>query len=163
YGARRLFIVGAALFGIGSLVASEATSVTSLLIGEAVIEGIGASLMMPATLAILSNTFDGHERAKAFAIWGATAGAAVASGPVLTLVALVLLGAFVALERAKWRAAADPLFELSQLRFLGFRYGLLTTAVLAMGQLGFLFVLPVLLQEGQHLSAVETGVWLVPS
>ena len=48
-----------------------------LIVGEALIEGIGASLMMPATLAILSTTFDGRERAKAFAVWGATAGVAV--------------------------------------------------------------------------------------
>ncbi|HEV3225393.1 MAG TPA: MFS transporter, partial [Acidimicrobiales bacterium] len=83
YGPRRMFIIGAALFGVGSLIASESTSVGMLLVGEAVIEGIGASLMMPSTLAILSNTFDGTERAKAFAIWGATAGAAVAFGPVV--------------------------------------------------------------------------------
>jgi MFS family permease len=44
-----------------------------------------------------------------------------------------------------------------------FRYGLLTAAVLAMGQLGLLFVLPVLLQDGQHLSAIESGLWVVPS
>ena len=262
YGARRMFIIGAALFGVGSLLASEAQSVTTLIVGEAIIEGIGASLMMPATLAILSNTFDGHERAKAFSIWGAASGAAVAFGPLLggflttnyswrwafrinvivaplavlgavlfmqrtrsaerrprvdapgaTLIgsgtfcivfalsqggiygwlrplqdftigsldvwpesrpisivvpmvalAIVLLVAFVALERRKERRASDPLFELSQLRYLSFRYGLLTTAVLAMGQLGFLFVLPVLLQDGaQHLSAIETGVWLVPT
>src|SRR5439155_5138826 len=70
----------------------------------------------------------------------------------MVLIAGVVLGAFVALERRKERRASDPLFELSQLRYLSFRYGLLTTAVLAMGQLGFLFVLPVLLQDGaQHL------------
>src|SRR3954447_14015397 len=84
--------------------------------------------------------------------------------PVIAVAAVLLLGAFVALEAHKERVASDPLFELSQLRYLSFRYGLLTTAVLAMGQLGFLFVLPVLLQDGtQHLSAIETGVWLLPS
>jgi predicted MFS family arabinose efflux permease len=57
--------------------------VPSLLVGEAVIEGIGASLMMPSTLAILSNTFQGPERATAFSAWGATAGSAVAFGPVI--------------------------------------------------------------------------------
>src|SRR2546430_16457580 len=35
--------------------------------------------------------------------------------------------------------------------------------VLAMGQLGFLFVVPVFLQDGEHLSAVENGLWLLPS
>ena len=46
-----MFIVGAATFGAGSLLASVATSVPTLVFGEAVIEGIGASLMMPATIA----------------------------------------------------------------------------------------------------------------
>ncbi|HEY4333709.1 MAG TPA: MFS transporter, partial [Ilumatobacteraceae bacterium] len=83
YGHRRLFMIGVALFGTGSLIASESHSVGMLIIGEAVIEGIGAALMTPATLAILSTTFRGRERATAFAAWGAAAGAAVAFGPVL--------------------------------------------------------------------------------
>src|SRR4051794_24502351 len=83
YGHRRLFIIGVTLFGLGSLLASEAPSVGFLILGEAVIEGVGAALMTPATLAILSTTFKGRERATAFAAWGATAGAAVAFGPVV--------------------------------------------------------------------------------
>src|SRR5438874_8540008 len=46
YGHRKIFIIGVALFGVGSLLASFATSVGQLIVGEAVIEGIGASLMM---------------------------------------------------------------------------------------------------------------------
>jgi hypothetical protein len=53
-----------------SFVASISQSVPELVIGEAVIEGIGAALMMPATLAILSGTFRGKERGTAFAMWG---------------------------------------------------------------------------------------------
>ena len=83
YGHRRIFVVGAALFGVGSLLASESRSVAELIVGEAMIEGIGASLMLPATLAILSSTFKGRERGTAFAVWGATAGVAVACGPVV--------------------------------------------------------------------------------
>jgi len=83
YGHRRIFIIGAGLFGVGSLVASISTSVPELIIGEAIIEGIGASLMLPSTLAILSTTFKGRERATAFAAWGATAGVAAAFGPVV--------------------------------------------------------------------------------
>jgi EmrB/QacA subfamily drug resistance transporter len=83
YGHRRIFIVGAALFGAGSLLASISTSVGELILGEAIIEGIGASLMLPTTLAILSGTFKGRERATAFAAWGATAGVAAAFGPVV--------------------------------------------------------------------------------
>lgn len=83
YGHRRLFIIGTSLFGLGSLLASVSNSVGMLILGEAIVEGIGAALMTPSTLAILSNTFTGRERAKAFAAWGAAAGAAVAFGPVL--------------------------------------------------------------------------------
>ena len=83
YGHRRLFMIGASLFGLGSLMASMSHSVGMLILGEAVVEGIGAALMTPSTLAILSTTFRGRERGTAFAAWGAAAGAAVAFGPVL--------------------------------------------------------------------------------
>src|SRR5580700_2709193 len=83
YGHKRIFIIGAALFGIGSLLASISTSVGELILGEAIIEGMGASLMLPTTLAILSGTFKGRERTTAFAAWGATAGVAAAFGPVV--------------------------------------------------------------------------------
>src|SRR5450432_1429298 len=83
FGARRMFIIGAALFALGSLIASLSTGVPSLVIGEAIIEGAGASLMLPATMSIMSGTFVGRERATAFAAWGAVLGAAVAFGPLL--------------------------------------------------------------------------------
>ncbi len=83
FGHRRIFVIGATLFGIGSLIAALSQSVPQLVIGEAVIEGIGASLMMPSSLAILSKTFVGHERAVAFGLWGAVGGASAAFGPVV--------------------------------------------------------------------------------
>jgi predicted MFS family arabinose efflux permease len=81
---------------------------------------------------------------------------------VVFALAILIFTMFVVIERRKEREARDPLFEFGQLRHLGFRYGLLTTMVLAMGQFGLLFVLPFLLQSGKHLSALETGLWLVP-
>jgi hypothetical protein len=83
--------------------------------------------------------------------------------PIAFAIAAVLLTTFVFVERAKERHNRDPLFEFGQLRHLGFRYGLLTTMVLAMGQFALLFVLPVLLQDGLHLSALRTGAWMVPT
>jgi MFS family permease len=83
FGHQRMFIAGFALFGIGSFIASISTSVGELIVGEAVIEGIGASLMLPTSVAILSGTFKGRERATAFAAWGATTGVAAAFGPVV--------------------------------------------------------------------------------
>lgn len=82
-GVRRCFAAGALVFASGSLLASVATSTPQLVWGEAVIEGIGASLLFPASLAALSMTFAGPARAKAFAVWGGVGGAAAALGPVI--------------------------------------------------------------------------------
>jgi hypothetical protein len=94
------------------------------------------------------------------AVWPATR--AVSIIPFAFAFAIVALTAFVVLERDKERRNADPLFEFGQLRHLGFRYGLLTTMVLAMGQFGLLFVIPVLLQSGARFSALRTGLWMLP-
>src|SRR3978361_669331 len=83
FGARRMFIIGAALFGMGSLLASVSNGVVALVVGEAIIGGAVASLMLPATMSILANTFVGRERATAFSAWGAALGAAVAFGPLI--------------------------------------------------------------------------------
>src|SRR6478672_5107065 len=83
--------------------------------------------------------------------------------PVAFLLSALLLTAFVRVELTKERAGRDPLFEFSNLRRRGFRYGLATLVVLAMGQTSFLLVISVLLQDGRHLSALDTGLWLVPS
>jgi MFS family permease len=260
YGHRRIFVIGAFLFGTGSLVAALSQSVGVLIIGEAIIEGVGAALMMPATLAILTRTFTGRERATAFAAWGATAGTAAGFGPVVggflttnyswrwsfginviiaplaiagamlfmtksaptssktridgpgavlaaSAMFLLMFGlteggtygwftpikglsiagwkawpatrpvsvtplvfavsaglffAFYRFERAKERAGLDPLFEFSQLRHKAFRYGLLTSVILAMGQLGLIFALPIFLQDAKHLSAERNGLWMLP-
>jgi predicted MFS family arabinose efflux permease len=83
--------------------------------------------------------------------------------PVAIVVAVIVLTGFYRLERAKERDDRAPLFEFGQLRHPTFRYGLLTTIVLAMGQLGLLFVLPVFLQDGKHLSAETNGLWVLPT
>ena len=241
YGPRRMFMLGAALFGIGSALASVSTSVGVLILGESVIEGIGAALMMPASLSIISNTFKGSERGSAFAAWGATMGAGMAFGPVVGgylttyhswrwafrinvlvapvavlgayllvrhdapggrrerldlpgavlvaagtfslvfgisesdrygwtsaivltafLVAVVGLSSFVLLERRKEREGTSPLFEFGQLRHLRFRYGLVAQIVLAMGQMGQFFVMPVFLQDVRHLTPATNGLWMLP-
>jgi len=82
-GVRRSFMVGALLFGTGSLIASIARTTATMVVGEALVEGIGASLLFPASLATLSMTFQGPLREMAFAVWGGIAGAAAALGPVV--------------------------------------------------------------------------------
>lgn len=83
FGRKRMFMLGAILFAIGSYIASISTNINMLLVGESIIEGIGAALMMPATASLLVSNFEGRDRAVAFAFFGAVAGGASAIGPIL--------------------------------------------------------------------------------
>jgi EmrB/QacA subfamily drug resistance transporter len=83
FGRKKMFMGGAIIFAIGSFIASISRSVPVLLIGESIVEGIGAALMMPATASLLVSKYRGHDRAIAFGIWGGVAAAASAIGPIL--------------------------------------------------------------------------------
>ncbi len=83
FGRKRMFMGGAIIFAVGSLIASISRSVPELLIGESIIEGVGAAVMMPATASLLVSKYRGHDRAIAFGIWGGVAAAASAIGPIL--------------------------------------------------------------------------------
>jgi DHA2 family methylenomycin A resistance protein-like MFS transporter len=83
YGRRRLFLIGVAVFAIGSLVCAVAPDAATLIAGRG-IAGIGAALELPAALAILNVSYpDARERAHAIAIWAAMNGLAMAIGPTL--------------------------------------------------------------------------------
>jgi MFS family permease len=75
---------------------------------------------------------------------------------------VLLLVAFVVVERRKEARRAHPLFEISQLRFKTFRYGLVTAVIVALGQLGLLFALPLFLQGANGLTAEQNGLWMLP-
>lgn len=83
FGRKKMFIVGAAIFALGSFIASISHNVSSLIIGESIIEGIGAALMMPATSSLLVSTYRGRDRALALGAWGGMAAAGSAIGPVV--------------------------------------------------------------------------------
>lgn len=82
FGRRKSLIIGLAFFGITSAYAGSVDSANELIMGRALM-GIGAALIFPATLAILTNAFsDPIERAKAIGAWAAVSGMAVAAGPI---------------------------------------------------------------------------------
>lgn len=83
FGRRRMFMVGAGIFAVGSFIASISHSVGILLVGESIVEGFGAALMMPATASLLIANYRGRDRAIAFGVWGGVAGAASAIGPIV--------------------------------------------------------------------------------
>ena len=82
HGARKVFLVGLVVFGVTSLVAALAPT-GGLLILARFLQGIGAAMILPTSLALVNATFTGKARGQAFAIWGSTIGAAAAVGPLL--------------------------------------------------------------------------------
>ncbi|MCA9331088.1 DHA2 family efflux MFS transporter permease subunit [Candidatus Saccharibacteria bacterium] len=257
FGRKKMFRIGAVLFAVGSLITSLAPTIAWVIIGNAIVEGIGAALMMPATASLLVNNYRGKDRALAFAIWGSVAASAAAIGPILggwlttnyswrwafrinlVVVVLLLLGSrFIkeARERAEkreldlvgillssvgltsivygliesstygwvmakspfalWGHSASPfglsvsiltiilglvimglfgwyeyrheqrghtpLVSLALFKNRQFTAGSITTALLAVGQTGLIFAIPIFYQSVLQLDAFHTGLGLLP-
>jgi len=82
-GRRRIFVVGLVLFTIASLLCGLASS-AGVLISARALQGIGAAIISPAALSIVTTTFsEGAERNKALGIWGALGGSGAAVGVLL--------------------------------------------------------------------------------
>ncbi|MFJ9345623.1 DHA2 family efflux MFS transporter permease subunit [Streptomyces sp. NPDC101237] len=82
FGRRRLFLVGLAVFTGASAAAAMAPGIDSLIAARAV-QGVGAAVMMPLTLTLLTAAVPEARRGMAYGIWGAVNGLAVASGPLI--------------------------------------------------------------------------------
>jgi EmrB/QacA subfamily drug resistance transporter len=82
FGRKRMFILGAVIFAIGSFITSISYNIPTMIIGEAIIEGIGACLMLPATTSLLVSTYEGRDRQIGFGIWGGIAAGSAALGPI---------------------------------------------------------------------------------
>lgn len=256
-GRRRIFIAGVAVFATGSLIVGASPSIPLILFGR-VVQGLGAAMTSPSTLSILSTTFTGRLRGIAFGLWGATAGAAAAVGPLLGgflttfaswrwaflinlpigllailgaywliresrdqvrkhsydlvgvvlaalgfslvvfgliegqtygwltpkaplvlgsltwsfaglaitppafLLAALFLGAFVVYELRLLKRGGEPLFDFSLFRFKGFRFGLLTVLIVALGEFGIFFIFSIYLQIVRDLNAFQTGLFFLP-
>lgn len=255
-GRRRIFVAGVVVFVIGSLIVGTAPSIGIILVGRFA-QGFGAAMTSPSTLSILSTTFTGRMRGVAFGLWGATAGAAGAFGPLLGgflttyvswrwaflinlpigilaivgaylfinesrdasrkhtydiigvvlaalgfsslvfgliegqtygwlipqgtfsvggftwggpisiavvafAVSLVSLAAFVWYELRLLNNGGEPLFDFSLFRFHGFRYGLLTVTVVALGEFGIFFIFSIYLQTVRELNAFQAGLTFLP-
>ena len=91
-GRRRLFMYGLVLFSLASLLGGFAASETQLIIARA-IQGLGAALLAPAALSMVTTTFaEGAERNKALGVWGAVSGSGGAAGVLLGGVLTEYLG-----------------------------------------------------------------------
>ncbi len=81
-GKKKIFLIGAGIYGIGALLAAISQNSLMLFIGWSLLEGIGGSLMTPATVTIASETYKSDKRTFALAMISAMAGIAAAIGPL---------------------------------------------------------------------------------
>lgn len=109
-GARRVFLVGVAVFAATSVLAGLAPSGGVLIVAR-VLQGAAAVMILPSSLTLVNGTFTGKERGQAFAVGGSTIGAAAAVGP--------LLGG--ALAEVSWRWAFGINIALGVLILFGVR------------------------------------------
>ena len=93
-GRNRAFAIGLAIYGAGSLTTALSPNLAVLLVGWSGIEGFGAVFVIPAIAALTAASYEGRERALAYALLGGVAAIAVAAGP--------LIGGWVT-TNASWR------------------------------------------------------------
>jgi EmrB/QacA subfamily drug resistance transporter len=94
YGRRRVFLIGVALFALASAWCGFAPSIGQLIVARAM-QGLGAALLVPGSLAIISSSFPENERGRAIGTWSGFSAITTAIGPVM--------GGWL-IEHLSWRA-----------------------------------------------------------
>ena len=91
FGPKNLYMIGLTVFTLASLWCGLTTTVEMLIVAR-VVQGLGASLMTPQTMAVITRIFPAERRGQAMALWGATAGVATLVGPILGGILVDTLG-----------------------------------------------------------------------
>ncbi len=110
FGRRKMFIVGISIFAAASLCCGLAPNAAILIVGRAV-QGLGAALLIPCSLALIGASFDEAERGKAIGTWAGFSAIAAAVGPVLG-------GSIVDHFSWRWIFLINPLLALPAIAIL---------------------------------------------
>ena len=239
-GRKRTFMIGLSIYVTGTAIATFSINAAMLLIGWAVLEGVGAALILPATTTLVGASYEGKDRVTAFGIWGGIAAMGAAIGPIvgglfttyltwrlvfgseilivaiifllrhyltesvptlkwkdldiigalLSIVSLILivLGILLLSSPKNWDYVATliisglilfavflywqkrrnnrglhPLTDISLLKNRVFGLGNMNSVIQQIPLAGFLFIIPVFLQQVTKLNAFETGLALLPA
>jgi EmrB/QacA subfamily drug resistance transporter len=144
-GRRRAFMIGCAVYGVGSLTTALAPNLTVLLIGWALLEGIGAALILPAIVTLVASNFAVERRPAAYGLVAAAGAVAIALGPLIGGLAttyfswrwvfageVVMVLGIVLLAR---RIADAPLGERAPIDFVGAVFSALGLGIFVYGVL----------------------------
>jgi len=239
-GRKKTFLVGLLIYASGTTIATLSINAAMLMVGWAILEGIGAALMFPATTTLVGASYEGKDRVTAFGIWGGIAAMGAAIGPIvggifttyftwrlvfaselvfvaailifrnylsesepslqwkdldivgtilsiLSLVLIVfgillltrpeywgyvviLLGSgsilfiiFLLWQRRRISKGQEPLSDISLLKNRLFGLGNINSILSQIPLAGFLFIIPVFLQQVTKADAFTTGLALLPA
>lgn len=238
YGKRAIFVVGSLFYGVGTTIAAISPNVYVLFVGWALFEGIGAAMMTPGIISIVSGTYSGTQRTTALSISSAVTVVSAGIGPlfggfvtsyvswrfgfafevifiilivclfkkipyfpsiadkkelditgaivsiigllmlvigILQLddekyalsaciigVSILVLAGFVLWEKRRKKKDKTPLFDVSLLKHRNLAIGTLIILVCCLVMAGIIFSVSVYLQSVRQLSAIKTGVMLLP-
>ena len=171
-GRRRAFSIGCVIYGAGSLTTAFAPSLTVLIIGWSVLEGVGAALIMPAIVALVASNFPPAARPRAYGLVASAGAIAVAAGPliggacttyltwrvvfageVVIVLAILVLSRKIQDSKAPVRAKLDVVGAVLSAAGLG----LAVFGVLRSGEWGWVLPKP----DAPSLFGISGTVWLV--
>jgi MFS family permease len=239
-GRKKTFMLGLFIYASGTTIATLSINAYMLLVGWAVLEGIGAAMMLPATTTMVGASYEGKDKITAFGIWGGIAAMGAAIGPIvggifttyltwrlvfasellfvvailifrnylsesepslkwkdldivgsmLSIVSLILIilgilllgspqnwgyvpllivsgsilfGIFLLWQRRRINKGLEPLTDISLLKNRLFGLGNINSIISQVPMAGFLFIIPVFLQQVTKADAFTTGLALLPA
>src|SRR5216684_3627047 len=179
YGRKRVFLIGVVWFALASLVCSVAPTAGTLIAARA-LQGVGAALLTPGSLAILEAVFRPDDRGKAIGAWSGFSGVGTAVGPFLggwlvqaaswrlifvinlPLAALVVAVTLRHVPESRDPGATGPILSLSLFASTQFTATNVVTFIIYGAIGGALFLLPIELQQVSGYTPLQAGISLLP-